>query len=114
MLTPVQVEEVFERFRERVPAASTGQTVKEDADHFRALVSCLLSAQSRDENTAKARDALFALADTPDGILALPDEGIAAAIKPSGLYNIKTKRVKACARHYWTGMRAPCRRIVPL
>lgn len=95
MLSRAQVGEVFERFRQRASDAPPGPTVKEDADHFRALVSCLLSAQSRDENTAKARDALFALADTPDGILALQDAEIAAAIKPAGLYNIKTKRVKA-------------------
>jgi endonuclease-3 len=95
MLSRAQVEEVFERFRQRAPGEPTGPTVKEDADHFRALVSCLLSAQSRDENTVRARDALFALADTPDGILALSDASIAAAIKPAGLYNIKTKRVKA-------------------
>ena len=95
MLSRAQVEEVFERFRQRAPGEPPGPPVKEDAAHFRALVSCLLSAQSRDENTARARDALFALADTPDGILALSDASIAAAIKPAGLYNIKTKRVKA-------------------
>lgn len=98
MLTQDQVEELFRRFRDRAPDDPPGLTVKEDADHFRALVSCLLSAQSRDENTAKARDALFALADRPQDILALEDSAIAAAIKPAGLYNIKTKRVKAlCA-----------------
>lgn len=95
MLSQPQVEEVFERFHQRAPVALQGPTVKEDADHFRALVSCLLSAQSRDENTARARDALFALADTPKTILALADAKIVAAIKPAGLYNIKTKRVKA-------------------
>ena len=95
MLSQTQVEEVFERFRQRASVAPQGPIVKEDADHFRALVSCLLSAQSRDENTARARDALFALADTPEEILGLSDARIAVAIKPAGLYNIKTKRVKA-------------------
>jgi len=97
-LSLAQVEELFERFRRRAPADPPEPTVKEDADHFRALVSCLLSAQSRDENTAKARDALFALADTPRAILLLRDATIAAAIKPAGLYNIKTKRLRALCR----------------
>lgn len=97
-LSRAKVEEVFERFRQRAPPGPSGPTVKEDADHFRALVSCLLSAQSRDANTAKARDALFALADTPRGILLLHDEKISAAIKPAGLYNIKTQRLKSLCR----------------
>ncbi len=97
-LSLAQVEELFGRFKQRAPADPPGPTVKEDADHFRALVSCLLSAQSRDVNTAKARDALFALADSAKGILSLPDAAIASAIKPAGLYNIKTRRVKALCR----------------
>ncbi len=54
----------------------------------------LLSAQSRDDNTAKAKRALFALADTPADILALDDAVIAQAIKPAGLYNMKTRNLK--------------------
>lgn len=109
MLTLDQTEEIFDRFRRRATNEPPDPTVKEDADPFRALVSCLLSAQSRDENTARARDALFALADKPEGILALPDAKIAAAIKPAGLYNIKTKRVKALCR----ALRDDCGGIVP-
>lgn len=97
MLASDQIEEVFRRLASRASAAS-GPHVKEDADHFRALVACLLSAQSHDTNTAKAKNALFRLADTPHGILALGDKEIAAAIKPAGLYNIKTRRVKALCR----------------
>ncbi|NKB54923.1 MAG: endonuclease III [Alphaproteobacteria bacterium] len=98
MLTDNEVEEFFRRLQDRMPKRSAEPHVKEDPDHFRALVSCLLSAQSRDANTAKAKNALFRLADTPEGILMLPDADIAAAIKPAGLYNIKTRRVKALCR----------------
>ena len=94
MLTSSDVDTVFERLRDRAPPGPREPHVKEDVDPFRALVSCLLSAQSRDENTAKARDGLFALADTPETILALSDETIAAAIKPCGLYNTKTKNLR--------------------
>lgn len=94
MLDQSSVDAVFERLRDRAPPGPRTPHVKESPDPFRALVSCLLSAQSRDENTAKARDALFGLADTPRGILALPDEVIAAAIKPCGLYNTKTRNLR--------------------
>lgn len=72
--------------------------VKAGRDPFRAVVTCMLSAQSLDRNTAAAARALFALADTPAGILALPDAEIAAAIRPCGLYNVKTRNLrKMCA-----------------
>ena len=72
--------------------------VKRGKDPFRAVVSCMLSAQSLDRNTALAAKALFALADTPGGILALPDEAIAAAIRPCGLYNVKTRNLRKMCR----------------
>jgi len=99
MLAQNQIDAVFERLHARYhqPDPDRRPHVKEEAEHFRALVACLLSAQSRDSNTAKAKDALFQLADTPAGILALPDEEIAAAIKPCGLYNSKTRNLKRLA-----------------
>lgn len=98
MLNTQQVEEVFTRFRARHGLTPKRPNVKKEADYFRSLVSCLLSAQSRDENTAKAKNALFALADTPQGILNLDDDAVAKAIKPCGLYNMKTKNLrKLCA-----------------
>jgi endonuclease-3 len=99
MLAQDQIDAVFERLHARYyePDEDRRPHVKEEAEHFRALVACLLSAQSRDSNTAKAKNALFELADTPDGILALPDEEVAAAIKPCGLYNSKTRNLKRLA-----------------
>lgn len=98
LLTPDDVEKVFRRFEKDGRPRPWRARVKSDADAFRALVACLLSAQSRDANTAKAKNALFKLADTPRGILALDDEAIAKAIKPAGLYNMKTRNLnKLCA-----------------
>lgn len=98
MLSDDQVLELFRRLEARAPKRRREPTVKEDAEAFRALVACLLSAQSLDVNTAKAKNALFALADTPSGILALPDDTVAAAIKPAGLYNVKTRNLKRLCR----------------
>lgn len=94
LLDDAEIDELFERLKSISPDSRKRETVKDDRVAFRALVSCLLSAQSRDSNTAKAKNALFALADTPGSILALDDQAIAAAIKPAGLYNMKTRNLK--------------------
>ncbi|MEZ5934140.1 MAG: endonuclease III [Alphaproteobacteria bacterium] len=93
-----EIDTLFERLRTAFGTERREITVKDDRGAFRALVTCLLSAQSLDSNTARARDALFALADTPRGILALDDEAIAAAIRPAGLYNMKTRNLKRLCR----------------
>lgn len=98
MLDESQIEELFRRLEARAPKGVRPRQVKEDEDAFRALVSCLLSAQSLDSNTAKAKRALFALADTPEGILALDDAVVAEAIRPAGLYNMKTRNLKRLCR----------------
>lgn len=94
LLAPDEVETVFRRFEREGRPRPWRVRVKSDADAFRALVGCLLSAQSLDRNTAKAKNALFELADTPSGILALDDDAIAQAIRPAGLYNMKTRNLK--------------------
>lgn len=98
-LKPKQIETVFARLETLFPSdAPRPPTVKEDIDLFRALVGCLLSAQSRDANTLKAKTQLFERADTPAAILALSDADVAAAIKPCGLYNMKTRNLKNLCR----------------
>ncbi|GAB4199453.1 MAG: endonuclease III [Wenzhouxiangellaceae bacterium] len=95
MLSPPQVEAVFKTLARWLPLDQPRPAhIKEDKDLFRALVACLLSAQSRDENTAQAKNALFAMADTPAAILKLSDEQIVAAIKPAGLYNMKARNLR--------------------
>ncbi len=97
-MTRTDVATVFERFRDLDPVPISSPEVKTDADLFKSLVGCLLSAQSRDENTLKAKTQLFAVADTPESILALDDCAVATAIKPCGLYNVKTRNLKKLCR----------------
>ena len=95
MLTTSEVETVFERLAEAMPGRTSGaKGPKGQPDAFRSCISCMLSAQSLDSNTAKAARALFALARTPEAMLALDDRDIAAAIKPCGLYNMKTRNIR--------------------
>ncbi|MEO0495870.1 MAG: endonuclease III [Pseudomonadota bacterium] len=89
------IAETYQRLSDTMPGRTPSATgPKGQRDPFQSCVSCMLSAQSRDANTAKAARQLFALADTPEGILALSDEQIAEAIKPCGLYNMKTKNLR--------------------
>ena len=74
-------------------AEQTGQ------DPFRILIGCLLSLRTRDETTAGASARLFALADTPAGILALPTRTIERAIFPVGFYRTKARGLRSVCRH---------------
>ena len=96
MLSDEEVAEVYRRLAEAMPGRTRGaKGPKGQPDAFRSCISCMLSAQSLDRNTAAASRALFALATTPQEMLALEDEAIAAAIKPCGLYNMKTRNIRA-------------------
>jgi endonuclease-3 len=93
-LDTAEAEEAFRRLRAHMPGRTpTAKGPKDQPDPFRSVVSCILSAQSRDANTALATERLFALADTPDAMLELPQAAIAAAIKPCGLYNMKARNI---------------------
>ena len=95
MLSESAVEEVYRRISRAMPGRTKGaKGPKGQPDAFRSCISCMLSAQSLDRNTAAAARALFALARTPRTMLALSDEQIAAAIKPCGLYNMKTRNIR--------------------
>lgn len=94
-LTADEAAEVFRRLSRHMPGrTATAKGPKDQPDAFRSVVSCMLSAQSRDANTAFATTRLFALAETPDDMLALPEAEIAAAIKPCGLYNTKARNIR--------------------
>lgn len=100
MLTEDQIVTLFHRLAEAAPEHLDPPTSKRDRDRdpFRSLISVVLSAQSRDEMTALARDRLLAVADTPHAILALDEGRVAALIKPCGLYNVKARNLhRLCA-----------------
>ena len=95
MLDAEQVEAVYRILAREMPGRTLGaRGPKGQPDAFRSCISCMLSAQSLDRNTATAARALFALATTPEEMLELDDRDIAAAIKPCGLYNNKTRSIR--------------------
>jgi len=86
---------VFARFRGSEPAP------KGELNHVNAytlVVAVALSAQATDVGVNKATDALFKVADTPEKMLALGEDGLIEHIKSIGLYKTKAKNVMKAAR----------------
>lgn len=65
---------------------------------FTLLVAVALSAQATDKSVNKATPALFALADTPEKMVALGEDKIRECIKTIGLFNSKAKNVLALSK----------------
>ena len=70
----------------------------EHTNAFTLLVAVVLSAQSTDVGVNKATRRLFEVADTPQKVLALGEEGLREHIKTLNFFNTKTKNVIALSR----------------
>ena len=66
--------------------------------HFELLTAVLLSAQATDVSVNKATPALFAVANTPQAMLDLGQEGLEGYIKTIGLFRSKAKHLLATCR----------------
>ncbi len=65
---------------------------------FELLVAVILSAQATDKKVNEATERLFAVANTPQALLDLGEEGLKGYIKTIGLYNTKAVNLrKTCA-----------------
>lgn len=65
---------------------------------FELLVAVLLSAQATDAGVNKATRRLFVAAHTPQQMLALGEEGVAAYIRTIGLYRSKARHLMQTCR----------------
>jgi endonuclease III len=90
--TPAEVYEAFSRFRKANPEPK-GEL--EHLNPYTLLVAVVLSAQATDAGVNKATRALFAVADSPQKMLALGEEKVRDYIKTIGLYRNKAKNVIA-------------------
>lgn len=84
--------QIFERLRAENPTPTTELVW---TTPFELLIAVLLSAQATDVSVNKATAKLFALANTPDGLLALGLPTVRDCIKTIGLYNTKADNVMA-------------------
>ena len=62
---------------------------------FELLISVLLSAQATDVSVNKATTKLYAIANTPEKMLTLGEDGLKQYIKTIGLFNSKAKNTIA-------------------
>ena len=92
LYTADEVREIFWRFSVQRPEPR-GEL--EHVNAFTLLVAVVLSAQATDAGVNKATPALFAVADTPQKMLALGEEKVGAHIRTIGLWRNKAKNVIA-------------------
>jgi endonuclease III len=91
-LKPTEIEALFAAFQAANPEPK-GEL--EYSNPFTLLVAVVLSAQATDAGVNKATRGLFAVADTPEKMVALGLEGITGHIKSIGLFRNKAKNVLA-------------------
>ena len=95
-LTPDETEAMFARFRDAEPEPK-GEL--EHVNPFTLVVAVLLSAQATDAGVNRATRPLFAIAETPEKLLALGEETVRDFVKTIGLFRNKAKNVIAlCER----------------
>jgi endonuclease III len=93
--TQAEVEEAFRRFSHANPDPK-GEL--RHINQFTLLVAVVLSAQATDAGVNKATPALFALADTPEKMVALGEDKLRDLIKTIGLYRTKAKNLIALSQ----------------
>ena len=89
------IREIFRRFQER-EAEPKGEL--EHVNAYTLLVAVALSAQATDKGVNRATHKLFQIADTPEKMLELGEEGLIEHIRTIGLYRNKAKNVIKLSR----------------
>jgi endonuclease-3 len=94
-MKPADIETFFATLRAANPQPASEL---EYSSVFELLAAVLLSAQATDASVNKATNKLFALAPTPQKMLALGAAGIEEHIKTIGLYRNKAKNLHQTCR----------------
>jgi endonuclease-3 len=86
---------IYETFQSHTPHPTTEL---EYTTPFELLIAVLLSAQATDVSVNKAMRKMFPVANTPQKVFDLGEEGVTGYIKTIGLYRTKAKNVIATCR----------------
>ena len=87
-------QEIFTRLRDDNPHPTTELNFDST---FELLIAVILSAQATDKSVNIATAKLFPVANTPEAIYQLGEEGLKQYIKTIGLFNSKAKNIiKTC------------------
>lgn len=95
LVKKADIETFYSRLQAANPAPATELHY---ASPFQLLIAVILSAQATDVSINKATQRLFAIAPTPDSMLALGVDGLSELIRTIGLYRTKAKNVIASCR----------------
>lgn len=99
-MDPVKIDKIIPILKKEIKQFDT-PIVSEVAlreDPFVVLISCLLSLRTKDQTTAVASKRLFAVANTPKKLAALPVKQIEKLIYPVGFYKTKAVRIRDISR----------------
>ena len=95
-MNKVKREAIFQRLQQANPNPTTELVY---SSTFELLIAVILSAQATDKGVNKATTKLFPVANTPETIAALGEDGLKPYIKTIGLFNSKGKNIIAtCQR----------------
>jgi endonuclease-3 len=94
-MNPSQRRAIFERLRAANPHPTTELHYRTP---FELLVAVMLSAQATDVSVNQATATLFPVANTPEKMLSLGEEGLMQYIRRIGLYKTKAKNVIAACQ----------------
>jgi endonuclease III len=89
-----KMERALSREKLQRLTALRGLHMEEQDDPFKILIGTILSARTRDENTTKVVNKLFARFKTPDDIASADIDEIKEIIHSIGFYNVKAERIK--------------------
>lgn len=94
-MKPAARQQLFERLRAANPQPTTELEYRST---FELLIAVILSAQATDRSVNIATRKLFPIANTPQALLALGEEGLLSYIRTIGLYKNKGKNIIATCR----------------
>ncbi|MBY0511066.1 MAG: endonuclease III [Rhodospirillaceae bacterium] len=94
-MQPANVHAFYSRLRDLEDAP---ETELKYVNTYTLLVAVVLSAQATDVGVNKATGPLFAVADTPEKMIALGEAGLKNYIKTIGLFNAKAANVIALSK----------------
>ncbi len=89
-MNPAKRRQIFDKLAEAIPEPTTELNY---ASPFELLVAVVLSAQATDKGVNKATAKLFPVANTPQAIFDLGEEGLKEYVKTIGLFNSKAKNI---------------------
>ncbi|HEX8233951.1 MAG TPA: endonuclease III [Caulobacteraceae bacterium] len=90
-----RIRAIFEQLARVMPEPKTELDYESP---FTLLVAVVLSAQATDKSVNKATGVLFAVADTPQAMLALGEDRLIPFIQSIGLFRTKARNVIALSR----------------